>query len=211
VWLVALLGATILRLVWFSQRKSFRGEENVKAFWEKGENVIVAFWHDRLILLPFAYRGPKGMRALISSSRDGELIARTVAKLGLGAIRGSSTRGGTEALAALLASLQDGYDVGITPDGPRGPRHVLKAGVVELARATGRPVLPLLMSSTHGKRLRSWDRFLIPLPFDRVVVRWGAPVWADPKADFESDRVRIEKALNDLCLQVDRETGNLET
>lgn len=207
---VSLLGAFVLRLLYWSSRFEIRGEENVRQFWDRGENVIAAFWHDRLIMLPFAYRGPKGIRVLISSSRDGELISRTIGKLGLESVRGSSTRGGDVALDALLASLRDGYDVGITPDGPKGPRHVAKAGVAQLSRATGRPVVPLLMSSVRGKRFRSWDRFMVPLPFDRIVLRWGEPVWPDMAADFESDRLRIEAGLNALVKQVDAETGNPE-
>jgi lysophospholipid acyltransferase (LPLAT)-like uncharacterized protein len=208
--LVSLLGALVLRLLWLSLRKEIRGEEHVAQFWSKGENVVVAFWHDRLILLPFAYRGKMGVRVLISSSRDGELIARTIKKLGLDTVRGSSTRGGSEALQTLIGAAKGGYDIGITPDGPKGPRHVAKAGVVEIARATGRPVVPLLMSAARGKRMRSWDRFLVPMPFDRVILRWGEPVWTDPANDFEADRLKIEAALNRLCVQVDQETGNPE-
>lgn len=208
--LVSALGALTLRLLRLTLRLEIRGQENVMQFWDKGEHVIVAFWHDRLILLPFAYKGTRGVRVLISSSKDGELIARTIKKLGLEAVRGSSTRGGDVALAALHEALAAGYDVGITPDGPKGPRHVAKAGVVDLARASGRPVVPLLMSSVRGKRLRSWDRFFVPMPFDRVIMRWGEPIRITGDASFEDDRLRVETAMNDLCRQVDSETGNVE-
>jgi lysophospholipid acyltransferase (LPLAT)-like uncharacterized protein len=208
--LVSLFGALLLRFWKFTMRFEERGRENVDRFWSAGEHVIVAFWHDRLIMLPFVYRGPKGIRVLISSSRDGELIARTIGRFGLEAVRGSSTRGGAEARDVLEDALAGGYDVGITPDGPKGPRHIAKAGVVQLAQATGRPVVPLLMSSARGKRLRSWDRFLVPMPFDHVVLRWGEPMWVDKQENFEAARRRIEDALNAVCRQVDAETGNPE-
>lgn len=208
--LVALLGAGVLRLLRLSVSLRIVGEANVRQFWERGENVIVAFWHDRFLLLPFVYAGPKGVRVLVSSSRDGELIARAIEKLGLGTVRGSSTRGGELARTALLGALREGYDVGITPDGPRGPRHRLKPGVVELARRSGRPIIPLCMSSRWGQRLPTWDRFFIPIPFDSVVIGWGSPVWVSEGEDFEAARARIERSLNDWVNEIDRLTGNPE-
>lgn len=208
--LVSFLGAALLRLLRLTLRLEVRDEEHVAQFWNRGENVIVAFWHDRFLMLPFAYRGPAGVRVLISSSNDGELIARTIHRFGLGTVRGSSSRGGGIAFDQLRSALREGYDVGITPDGPKGPRHRCKVGVIELARATGRPVVPVLMSSVRGKRVRSWDRFLIPVPFDRVVLRWGPPIWADPAATFESDQARIDQAMQALLRRVDDETGNLD-
>ncbi len=208
VMLASLLGATLIRLLRLSLRLEFRGEEHVRPFWERGENVILAFWHGRLLLLPYCYRGKRGIRVLISSSRDGELIARTIRSFGLDAVRGSSTRGGSEAKSALAVALEEGYDVGITPDGPKGPRYVAKAGVVDLARQSGRPVIPVLASTRRGKYLGSWDRFLLPKPGDFALIGYGAPVFVAPDEDFETARLRIEGAMNDLRRSLDAETGN---
>ena len=206
---VSFLGAASLRLLRLFLRLEIRGQEAMRAMWARGENAVIVFWHGRFLLLPFSYGGP-GAFVLISSSRDGELIARTIQKLGLDTVRGSSTRGGEEARERLLTVLREGYDVGITPDGPKGPRHVVKAGAVELAMRSGRPIVPVIMASARGRRLSSWDRFLLPVPFDRVVLQWGEPMWIKEDEDFEIARKRVEQYMMALMRRADAETGNPE-
>ena len=205
--MVSLLGASLIRGLRAMLRLEIRGTEHIRKFWDRGENAIVVFWHGRMLLLPYAYGGP-GVRVLISSSRDGELIARTIGKFGLGTVRGSSTRGGGRARAEMHAALAQGLDIGITPDGPRGPRYVVKPGAIELARESGRPIVPILMSSTRGRRLGSWDGFFVPLPGDRVIMEWGPALYVGADEDFEAARLRVEAALNSLRRKLDGETGN---
>jgi lysophospholipid acyltransferase (LPLAT)-like uncharacterized protein len=124
--------------------------ESPGAFWTEGQNVIVAFWHGRQLMMPFAYRGKK-ISILISRHRDGELIARTVSRFGFHAARGSTTRGGPAALKLLVRSARAGDDLAVTPDGPRGPNQVVQLGVVELAKLTQRPIIPLSFGASKKK------------------------------------------------------------
>lgn len=121
--------------------------DQIETFWGAGRNVIVAFWHGRQLMLPLAYKG-RGIAILISEHRDGELIARILRAFGLGGVRGSTTRGGARALRQLVRLGRAGTDLAVTPDGPRGPRCVAQAGVVELAKLTGLPIVPLTFAAS---------------------------------------------------------------
>ena len=107
-----------------------------------GQRVIIAFWHARQLMMPLTYRGTLA-HILISQHQDGEIIARIVERFGFKAVRGSSTRGGMEALRELIRLGRAGVDLVVTPDGPRGPAHIAKMGVIQLARASGLPIVPL--------------------------------------------------------------------
>jgi lysophospholipid acyltransferase (LPLAT)-like uncharacterized protein len=118
--------------------------------WDKGENSIVCFWHGRLLMMPFANRRGKG-KVLISRHRDGEFIARVIKYFHLGTIRGSYRKGSVSSLREIIADLNEGYDVAITPDGPKGPRYQVKQGIVELAKLTGRAIIPITYSASKKK------------------------------------------------------------
>lgn len=188
------LGAKLIRLIALTQRAEVCGEEAVQACWQRGEPVILATWHDQLLMMVTVYRGP-GAKILISRSRDGELIARTVAYFGQGSVRGSSSRGGREAYRELLKLTAEEVDLAVTPDGPKGPRHQIKDGVLQLARQSGRPVVPLAYVCSRGHRFRSWDHFLLPYPFARGVYSYGDPVYLDRQASLEECRLRIQTAM----------------
>ena len=148
--LVPWLGCGVIRLLRWTMRVRVVNAEAVDAFWKNGKNVIVAFWHGRQLMMPLAYGG-KRIVILISRHRDGELIARTVGYFGFHAVRGSTTRGGAAALRSLVRSARAGDDLGVTPDGPRGPRHAVQSGVMQLAKLTGLPILPLTFSASKKK------------------------------------------------------------
>lgn len=170
---------------------------------------VFGLWHQRLLPLVFTHRG-RGAVVMISRHRDGELIARVIQHLGFATARGSSTRGGSEAARAMLAHVLDGRQVAITPDGPRGPARVLKPGAVALASLGGRPFVPVAAAASGAWRLRSWDRFLVPRPFARVVVAYGEPITVPADLDdagTESWRLRLERALEDLTAEVTRLAG----
>jgi len=118
-------------------------------------------------------------------------------------VRGSSSRGGGAALRALVRAIRDGVDVAIVPDGPRGPREQLQPGVATLAALTGAPVVPLAVGARPARRLRSWDRFLVPLPFARCVLAFGPPVRIEPGADREHADKELQQALAEVTERAD--------
>jgi len=190
------LAAGIIRLLHATLRIEFVGENHVKAIWDEKRAVILSFWHDQLLLMVMGYRGP-GARILISASKDGELIARVMRYFGQGAVRGSSSRGGKAALKQMITLGREPYDLVFTPDGPRGPRHVVKPGVGQLARLSGRPVVPMCFVCSRGHRFASWDRFLLPFPFARAVYSFGPPLYFNKDENVETFCSRLEQAMND--------------
>jgi len=188
------LASWAIRFLSWTNRTEILGEEHPQKFWTRGEHLIFCSWHDQLLMMVTAYNGP-GAKILISASKDGELIARTMSFFGLGAVRGSSSRGGRAAFKELLKLSKESVDLGVTPDGPRGPRHVMKDGVAQLARLSGRPVVPLAFVCSRGHRFNSWDRFLVPYPFGRCVFAYGEPVWFDKEEGIDLFRERLTAAM----------------
>ena len=136
--------------------------------------------------------------AMISASRDGELITRFLARFGLTAVRGSANRRGSGALRELAGWIKRGHDVGITPDGSRGPCYEIKPGLVLLAQLSGRPLLPIRLEYSSAWRTKSWDRFFIPRPFSRVTFIVGEPLVVRRTTnaeEFEAERQRCEDAM----------------
>jgi len=168
---------------------------------------LLAFWHNRLLAMPMVfirhYRNRKGVAALISSSRDGRMISDIIRRLGYGVVNGSSSRRAASATLELVECIQSGKDVGITPDGPRGPRYKLNSGLIFLAQKTGAPILPVHVEYSRCIRFNSWDRFMVPLPFSRVDIHFGK-IHHIPenltKEEFEAERARIENVMQPATL-----------
>lgn len=154
-------GAAMIRLLGRSMQIDTRGQEHVDRLYQEGKRVIIAFWHARQFMMPLTYRGTLA-HILISQHDDGEIIARIVERFGFRAVRGSSTRGGVEALRELIRLGRSGVDLVVTPDGPNGPRQVAKMGVIQLARASRLPIIPLAFSCSKKNSSRvgtaSWCR-----------------------------------------------------
>ncbi|MGH7368403.1 MAG: lysophospholipid acyltransferase family protein [Candidatus Rokuibacteriota bacterium] len=200
------LGAIALRALGSTLRVT-REEAAVAPLWAERAPMIYAVWHGRVLLLPYIY-GRRGCQVLASRSRDGELVARWIRRFGLEPVRGSSTRGGAEALRRLTRALRTGREVAIVADGPKGPREVLKPGVITLARLSGAPIVPLSVGASREWRLGSWDEFRIPRPFARCVMRFGEPIHVSrtaERAGEEAARKEVEAALRGLGWQVDEE------
>ncbi len=136
---------------------------------------ICCFWHEYL-LAGFHFLRRKRLVGLISASRDGERLSAVLQRWGYDLIRGSSSRKGISSLRQSVRALRDGRGLAITPDGPRGPRRVLKPGAVQIARRADAPVIPIAFHVDAAVRLRSWDRFVVPLPFARVSLTAGGPL-----------------------------------
>jgi lysophospholipid acyltransferase (LPLAT)-like uncharacterized protein len=146
--------AALIKAIARSMRCETRGQTSVDALYREGRHIILAFWHAQQLMIPIGYRGA-GSHVLISQHGDGEIIARIIARFGHQAVRGSSTRGGAGALRTLIKLGRSGHDVVVTPDGPKGPRQVAKLGVVQLAKATGLPIIPLAFACSKKNSLRA--------------------------------------------------------
>lgn len=209
--LLAWLAAAYIRLVRATTRWQVEGRENAERLWDEGKPFILAFWHGRLLLMPACWRDGVRMNMLISHHADGELIARTIAHFGLGATRGSSKKGGSGAVRALVKAARAGECLGFTPDGPRGPRMRASNGVIDVARLSGLPILPVTLATRRRRVLESWDRFCIAWPFGRGVILWGAPVAVARDADEaarEAARAALEAELNRITERADTVCGH---
>ena len=155
------VGASVIRWIGRTMRLATCGHEPVDTLYEQGRHIILAFWHAQQLMIPLGYRGT-GSHVLISQHGDGEIIARIIARFGHDAVRGSSTRGGSGALRTMIRLGRSGQDLVVTPDGPKGPRQVAKLGVVQLAKATGLPIVPLAFACSKKNSSRagtaSWSR-----------------------------------------------------
>ena len=195
--IVSFLAAWFIRALRATVRLRHHGDARVRQ-WERGEQrFILAFWHRHLLLMPYAYRGRRGRRisVLVSQSGDGELIARTVARLGIDSSRGSSSRGGIAGMRSLLRKAADGWDVAFTPDGPKGPASEVQPGVILAAAAAGLPIVPVAVAASRAKRLRSWDRFLVPLPLATVHFVYGEPLTVERRGDLEEAAAELKRRL----------------
>ncbi len=207
--LAAAMGAGFLRLLgatWRIDRSGMRESDEAIA---AGRPTIFALWHARLLPLIYTHRG-RGVGVLVSRHHDGEIIARIIEKLGYVAARGSSTRGGDEGMREMLAHAAGGDCLAVTPDGPRGPAERVKAGVAYLASRTGMPITPVAAAASRAHRFQSWDRFLLPLPFSRVVVECGEPIAVPPQLELEALepwRERIERAIGEASAAAVRRAG----
>ena len=167
---------------------------------ERHGTVVVGIWHETLPIALNIYRY-KGYHTMVSQSFDGEIGARCCEAFGLHAVRGSSSRGGGDALRDLVAATQLCSGVGFTLDGPRGPRREPKAGIALLSARTGIPVVPNAIVAHPAWRLNSWDRMAFPKPFSRITCAYAPPI--PPPADtspeaIEDMRLRVESSLNEL-------------
>ncbi|MBC44192.1 MAG: hypothetical protein CMO08_00050 [Thalassospira sp.] len=209
------LAASYVRLMRTTGRWRTEGGDHPAHYLTEGKPFIVAFWHQRLLMMPYTWRsvgGDRPFNMLISSHRDGEIISRTIARFDIKTIAGSTGKGkgGAAALRQILKALKAGEVVGMTPDGPRGPRMRASDGIIQAARMAGVPIFPLTYSASNRKVIQSWDRFILPLPFSRGVFHWGDPIFVDRKLDeegMEAKRVELENALTELTQKTDQSLG----
>ena len=204
--LISFVAAGFIRGLRATIRLRHHGDAALREKERQGEHFILAFWHRHLLLMPYSYRGRR-ISVLVSQSQDGELIARTVARLGIDASRGSSSRGGAVGLRSLLRKAGEGYDIAFTPDGPRGPAAVVQPGVILAAAATGWPVWPVALAATRCRRLRSWDRFVVPLPFSAVHFVYGDPLYVERRGDPADAANELKRRLDAAEAEAERLAG----
>jgi hypothetical protein len=139
----------------------------------------------------------------VSLSADGELISRVCKSFGLETIRGSTSRGGMEALIQLKSALESGVRVSITPDGPRGPSRQVQPGAPYLAQVTGRPIVPVAYGARRAWVFKGWDYFVVPKPFNRIAMVYGEPIWIKPEDDLDQKALQLKRALDEVTAQAD--------
>ena len=198
-WLIA-VGFRILQLWALTLRYKIEDRAGVVGK-VTAQNYIASLWHNRLLIFPFVLRRffpDRHGAALISASRDGELLADAIKRFDYDVVRGSSSRLGASAILQLSQTLASGRDVVITPDGPRGPAYELGPGIVFLAQKSGASVVPVNIEYSSCWRLKSWDRFILPRPFAKVHVIIGSPLHvelSDTPQQFEAERQRLQQAM----------------
>jgi len=186
----------VVLLILKSMRTELLGEEHPRVFWKQKRGIVFSIWHEQLLLLPGVYHGP-GLTALASRSRDGEIVSAFLKVFQIATVRGSSSRHGMAALKEMVRLSHAGADLVLTPDGPRGPRQEIKAGIVQLARLADAPIIIMSFACSRGYRFSSWDRFLLPFPFSKGIFCYSAPFFLHEGEDLESFRLRIQRGMEE--------------
>jgi len=198
------------RFLGLTTRKRYDDRYGLRARMAAGEPIILAFWHGRMAMMPFAYSG-RGACIMNSAHRDGSLVSEAVRRFGIEVVEGSSTRGWVRGLRGLLAAHARGRDLVVVPDGPRGPRCRAKSGVLQLARATGAPIYLVSYGASHGWTIRrSWDWLLVPAPGARVHYAVEPPLEVPREAsveEIEALRLELEQRLNRATRRADAAAG----
>lgn len=204
-WLATRLGWLVLLALGKLTRLEFRGREHYERLRTAKQPFIYSTWHGKILLPIFTHRN-EGICAMVSEHTDGEMIAQTLERLGYTTVRGSSTRGGKRAMLAMIRALRKGGVGAMIPDGPRGPRHVFKAGMIAIAQKSQAAILPMTFACSRAWRLKSWDRFIIPKPFSKTIALYGAPLFIAEGLDeaaFEAKRQEVEQRMLALEAEAD--------
>ena len=199
VWIIA----AAIRLIASTLRWRWEFHPGLAA--NRHRPVIFCTWHNRILLSPMIYRGyirhvqqaPR-LAAVVSASRDGAIIAGVLEQFAIACVRGSSSRRGSQAMLELITAMEAGYDLAVTPDGPRGPRYVAQMGAIALAQLTAKPLIPSACNVHWKVCLKSWDRFQVPLPFSRVMMRFGEPMSIPADGEREALRAELQRRLDAL-------------
>ena len=200
-------GLLLVKLISATYRYRIVGVQNERQAVDATGSVVYASWHQRFFpgITFFATRRP--IAIMISQSRDGEMIARVVDILGWRSVRGSSSRGGMRALKEIRTLTAKGYRIGHIVDGPQGPFGVVKPGLITIAQFAGVPIVPVIVSAQRRWTFNSWDRFMVPKPFSRVIIRFTPPIFVPRKLDapaFESLRLTVEKEIKERVIETDK-------
>ncbi len=196
--LLAWIGYRYLWFVFKTTRWNYVGFEQAQNLIVANQSFLVCFWHGRLAMMPFAWTWNKPFYMLLSEHGDGKLISRLIQHQNISSIYGSSTRGGAKAAIEAVRILKNGHCIGITPDGPKGPRHHVADGVIHIARLAKSPILPVSYALTKRRFLKTWDNFLFPLPFGKGVYVVGEPIMINDARDDAALALHNEAIKNAL-------------
>lgn len=200
-----------IRTVHLTSRWRIEGTEDRDRLHAAGKPFLIVLWHNRIAMMPYAWESEtRNLTVMASAHRDGRLVIEGLGRFGFSAIPVDSKQGGSGPTRQVLRLLKQGRCVGITPDGPRGPRMRLRPGMAQLAAMAQVPIVPVAYGVSRRKLLRSWDRFVLPLPFTRGIFLWGEAIAPPARGDegaLAATSARIEAALNTLSADCDRRCG----
>jgi lysophospholipid acyltransferase (LPLAT)-like uncharacterized protein len=198
--LIGFLGRSVVWFLGVTARKNVIGEKAYIKLRKAGKPVIFVLWHSRILFASYFFRN-RNITALVSPSRDGEIIAQILLKWGFHLLRGSSSHSVVQEWRNMKRLMQEGGELIIVGDGPKGPAQIMKPGAVKLAQATGAYVVPFTYSAKKTRQLETWDRFLLFYPFTKLTAVYGKPikVKSDLKPhELEKKRLRIQHDLIEL-------------
>ncbi len=192
------IGAKYIKFVSFTNSWTFINKKYVENLWKKNESFILCFWHGRLLMMPLSWNKEKKINVLISAHSDGQLLSKTVKYFNIETITGSTSKGGSEAIRNIIKSLKSEISIGMTPDGPRGPRMKVNSAIIKIASLTGHKIVPLSYSVKKKFFLNSWDKFLVALPFGKGCFIWGKPIKIKKNISTNEDLKLSKKLENNL-------------
>lgn len=205
-YLIPFLGSIFIYLTGLTCKRILINKDIEKTVLEKNQNRILTFWHGRMLYFPYLYRFQNEIYILVSPSRDGEIIGNLLKLYKFNVIRGSSFKSSVKALLNLVHIVKDGNSVALIADGSRGPAFEAQDGAIKIAKLTGKPIVPMTYNASRRKVLNSWDRFIIPYPFSKIVVVYGEPVFVPADSDdktMEVKRQELEKSLKEITEYAD--------
>jgi lysophospholipid acyltransferase (LPLAT)-like uncharacterized protein len=200
---LSLVGALYVYIVYISSQKTFINKDNFDKLILENKSFIYALWHDQLLLSPFTWQTKNRIDILISKHKDGDIIADLVKYHGFNSIRGSTNnpskvkeKNTISSIRKIIKTLKANVSIGITPDGPRGPRHKVSEGTINIARISNKKILPMALAYKEQWVLNTWDKFIIPKPFNKICIVWGDPIDIEiNKIDVPIQQEALEKSL----------------
>lgn len=210
--LISLIGSIYVLTVYKTSKVNLKNRKKIEDLLERKESFIYSFWHDQLLMCPLTWQSNSSIKVLISKHRDGDIIAQLISNLGFEAIRGSThktnkikNKGGLLSARKMIKSLKNGISIGISPDGPKGPRHKVSEGILSISRLSKSVILPVGIGFKKKWVLNTWDKFIIPKPFNEITVVWGDPISAiTNEKNNHQFKIKLESKMNNLTAQANK-------
>ena len=210
--LLSLIGSIYVLTVYKTSKVNLKNRKKIENLLERNESFIYSFWHDQLLMCPLTWQSNSNIKVLISKHRDGDIIAQLISNLGFEAIRGSThktnkikNKGGLLSARKMIKSLKNGISIGISPDGPKGPRHKVSEGILSISRLSESVILPVGIGFKKKWVLNTWDKFIIPKPFNEITVIWGDPIPAiTNEKNNHQFKTKLESKMNNLTAQANK-------
>ena len=211
-FIISFLGALYIHLVFFTSNVNLKNRKNIDSFLKKKKSFIYSFWHDQLLMCPLTWDSDSKIKVLISKHRDGDIVSKVISILGFGSIRGSTNKpeknknkGSLRAVRQIIKSLDNNISVGISPDGPKGPRHKVSDGIIHIARLSEKEIIPVGIGFKKKWILNTWDKFIIPKIFNEICFVWGDPIKVSKNSrESLKSKKDLEKLMNKLTIEANK-------